>query len=563
MRILVVDDQDLNRTMLKFMLESEGYEVILAEHGQQAVDIFDEAQPDIVLLDVIMPILDGYETAPLLKEKAGDFHLPIIFITALDDQKSMLKCLEVGGDDFLAKPFDKVILTAKIRAHQRTRELSQSVTAQNEALLYHQNQTNREHQIVEHIFSNALNNNEFVKDVVKYHLSPASMFNGDLFLANRSPMGGSYVLLGDFTGHGLAAAVGALPTAQTFFAMTAKGLSVGDIAKEINTQLLRLLPDDMFCAACIIELSTHGKALSIWSGGMPDILLINQKEGIKQRIPSQHMAMGILEEDEFDIGSYSFEVHPEDKIIAFTDGVIEAHDINDEMFGQERLEAIFEANPYATIKNVIDNLNQFCGDIEQQDDVSMCQVNCLPINDEISGNDHAIAPLPWHFSLPVKPDEIRTTDPVSHILDMISGIKGMSKHRSTLFLVLAELYNNAVDHGLLNLDSSIKDEEDGFFNYYIQRQDALDILSNGKVDISAEYDPDNKIVSFIVKDSGKGFNDKNQDLSPQTELELPHGRGINLIKELCQSIQYTDNGSRVEVHYSVLSQAPQELHYAI
>ncbi|AWB67032.1 fused response regulator/phosphatase [Saccharobesus litoralis] len=561
MRILVVDDQDLNRTMLQFMLESEGYEVILAEHGKVAIDIFDDVQPDIVLLDVVMPVMDGYETAPLLKQKAGDIHLPIIFITALDDQKSMLKCLEVGGDDFLAKPFDKVILTAKIRAHQRNRELSQSVTEQNKTLLYHQNQTEREHLIVEHIFSNALNNNNFVENIVDYHLSPASMFNGDLFLANRSPMGGSYILLGDFTGHGLAAAVGALPTAQTFFAMTAKGLAVGDIAKEINSQLLRLLPDDMFCAACIIELSSHGKALSVWSGGMPDVLLINKESGIKQRIPSQHMALGILEDDEFDIDSYNFEVHPLDKLIAFTDGVIEAHNARDVMFGQERLESLYQSNPEANISDVIETLRAFCGDIEQQDDVSMCQVNCLPIEDEYRDPEEKLAPLPWQFTLNVCPDHIRETDPVSHILDMISGIKGMTKHRSTLFLVLAELYNNAVDHGLLNLDSKLKDGEDGFFNYYMQRQEALDNLTSGQVTLTASYDPDEHLVCFIVKDTGKGFNCGS--VNKENHLDNQHGRGISLIGELCQSIAYSDNGTKVEVKYSTDSTSAEDMHYSI
>jgi DNA-binding response OmpR family regulator len=110
--------------------------------------------PGLVLLDVIMPDLNGYEVAPLLKAIAGDIYLPIIFITALEDKASLVRCLEVGGDDFVGKPFDKVILAAKNRAHSRTRLLSKKACEENQQLIYYRNSVEREHGIVEHIFSN-------------------------------------------------------------------------------------------------------------------------------------------------------------------------------------------------------------------------------------------------------------------------------------------------------------------------------------------------------------------------------------------------------------------------
>lgn len=112
MKILVVDDQELNRNLLRFMLEQEQHQVALAVDGEEALTVFDEFAPDLVLLDVVMPKMDGFEVAPLLKAKSAEVYLPIIFITALDDKSSLEKCLQVGGDDFLNKPFDKVILSA-------------------------------------------------------------------------------------------------------------------------------------------------------------------------------------------------------------------------------------------------------------------------------------------------------------------------------------------------------------------------------------------------------------------------------------------------------------------
>ena len=92
--------------LMEAMLEQQNYLVELANNGQQALEKLSEHSIDIVLLDVMMPVMDGFETAPLIKQQAGDVYLPIIFITAIEDHQSFEKCLEVGGDDFIHKPFD-------------------------------------------------------------------------------------------------------------------------------------------------------------------------------------------------------------------------------------------------------------------------------------------------------------------------------------------------------------------------------------------------------------------------------------------------------------------------
>lgn len=552
MHILVVDDQALNRTMLQFMLETEGYQVSLAENGRHAIEQFKQFNPDVVLLDVIMPEMDGFETAPILKKLSGDVHLPIIFITSLDDQKSMLKCLDVGGDDFLAKPFDKVILSAKLKAHGRNRDLSIRILEQRNELKYHQNLVDREHKIVEHIFSNALSGNEYLPEILSHHLSPASKFNGDILLANRSQIGSSYFLLGDFTGHGLAAAVGALPTAQTFLNLTNKSMPVGEIAKQINTQLLNLLPDDMFCAAIIIELSHSGKALSIWSGGMSDILVVNEQQGVTTHIVAQHMALGILEDDEFDTASINHQANEGDKLILYTDGITEAENSAGEMFGEDRLDAFYNANTKAKISDLVQCLDDFMANTEQADDISLAEIKCIQSPPHLLLDLDEIPALPWKISLHLTPADIRNTDPVANILDMVSSFEGMGKHRSTLFLLLAEMYNNSVDHGLLKLPSTVKDDEDdedGFLAYYIQRQERLEQFETGYLDLEVAYLPEKKVIQLLITDSGDGFDTtKVVDMNNRNEQ---HGRGLKLITELSESLEYLQGGKTILVHYSV------------
>jgi two-component system cell cycle response regulator len=114
-RILVVDDQDANRRYLHGKLASEYYQVQLAASGDEALERIEAAPPDIVLLDVMMPGLDGFEVCKRLKRGAQTHHIPVLMVTALDDRASRIRALDVGADDYLTKPIDDVQLLARLR----------------------------------------------------------------------------------------------------------------------------------------------------------------------------------------------------------------------------------------------------------------------------------------------------------------------------------------------------------------------------------------------------------------------------------------------------------------
>ena len=102
--VLIVDDQALNRILLSKMLEQEGYKISVAYNGLDALNVLKREPIDVVLLDVLMPVMDGFEAAEKIKQQYSEVYLPIIFITSLEDQASFEHCLEVGGDDFIHKP---------------------------------------------------------------------------------------------------------------------------------------------------------------------------------------------------------------------------------------------------------------------------------------------------------------------------------------------------------------------------------------------------------------------------------------------------------------------------
>jgi CheY-like chemotaxis protein len=120
---LIVEDENTNRLILKSLLKKRGYEVIEAVNGAEAVDRFTHHEPDIIFMDVLMPVMDGYEATRRIKQLAGDRFIPVIFLTAMSDEKALARCVEAGGDDFLAKPFSFTLLSAKLTAMERIHAL--------------------------------------------------------------------------------------------------------------------------------------------------------------------------------------------------------------------------------------------------------------------------------------------------------------------------------------------------------------------------------------------------------------------------------------------------------
>ena len=122
-RVLIVDDIAANVRLLQAKLEADYYEVLTAPNGRIAIEMAIEEQPDIILLDVMMPEIDGYEVCRQLKEHAETRHIPIILITALDGRDDRLSGLEAGADDFLTKPVDDVVLMARLQALVRLKQM--------------------------------------------------------------------------------------------------------------------------------------------------------------------------------------------------------------------------------------------------------------------------------------------------------------------------------------------------------------------------------------------------------------------------------------------------------
>lgn len=118
-KILIVDDDPAGRRAMEAPLLTEDYEIVLAQDGMQALQVAGTLQPDLILLDVMMPGMDGYEVCRRLRADPNLAEVPIVMVTALDDRESKLQGLAAGADDFLSKPFDRAELRARVQTITR------------------------------------------------------------------------------------------------------------------------------------------------------------------------------------------------------------------------------------------------------------------------------------------------------------------------------------------------------------------------------------------------------------------------------------------------------------
>lgn len=552
--VLVVDDDPTNRILLRAQLVKLNYKIIEAANGLEAIKVFKTEQPDIILMDVMMPVMDGYEATSILKMEMQERLVPIIFLTALTDEEDLARCLEIGGDDFLSKPASMTMLKAKLESIERAQALNQKLKNQKEILL-------RDEALAQELFSRVVmaQNSELEKLGVIY--KSASTFSGDLILTGRSPTGDFYIMLGDFTGHGLNAAIGALPVSQIFNSMTKKGYDLITIIIEINKKLYELLPENMFCAAGFVSISADLSVVQVWNAGLPDMLVINStRKKEVHRFKSTHMPLGIMIDSDFeDMEAYLPD--NSDVLVIMSDGVIEATNVSGEMYGMKNvLNSLIKSCNNGTFAQDLEYaLGKFTDSVEQRDDISFLSI---AMANNISGESvvldkdvHEVekiktgdSQLIWNTDYQFNSHLIRERNPVPLMVNQIKEMERLKENEKTIFTILSELYNNALEHGLLKLDSEIKSSSDGFNNYFMEKERRLELLDNGfiKVIIGSYLTHEgSRYVVIRLSDSGEGFKYDNISRKIHSN-DLLCGRGIPLLHELCESIHYEGNGNTAE-----------------
>ncbi|MEW6982724.1 SpoIIE family protein phosphatase [Colwelliaceae bacterium 6471] len=559
--VLIVDDSSTRCQVLKRVLEEENYHVHTATNGVDAVNKFINHHPDLILLDISMPIMNGYDTARKIKSLPSGNLTPLIFITNENTEQAYIDGVDSGADGVLVRPFSAEVFKAKIKSLRRISDLHRQVK-----LLQQEQQHDTE--LAEKLLSGVIESRNFGLDKIGVIKQAAAIFSGDIQLSALCPNGDVNVLLGDFTGHGLRSSIGAIPLTETFRAMTKKGFSLFEIIVQVNKQLYNLLPADLFLAATFISISPHEQSVYILNAGLPDSYIFDADANIKHQISSSHPPLGVLPKLLPDTRLTVYSISAMDRVVLISDGIIEARNQNKEMYGYERfLIAVKQGVLTDNVSQmVLNDINMFCENAVQEDDISLLDIPCGGWEQQFNieaVNAHnvdymedvydALTPV-WKWNLNLTGKRLSSINPIPLAMNQINEIEGAGDHWQHLYTILTELFVNAIDHGVLNLDSGLKNSAEGFSQYYNEREKRLRALDTGYVDIYLEYyllARGGKMI-IKVKDSGAGFNTfkvfKNISDSSNSGYALS-GRGVELINRLCDTIEYKENGTLVEATY--------------
>lgn len=382
---LVVDDDKTSRLLLRVALLSIGYKVIEAENGQQAVDLFQQQDIDIVFMDISMPVMDGLEATRLIKESLGIRFVPVIFVTASSGDEILARCIIAGGDDFLTKPYSRSTVRSKTIAASRTQTLYRKVVQLDQ-------QRKREEALAKEVICRGLSANNVPLLGLKTLMRPAASLSGDILLTGLRPDGDLFLLLGSFNQTGLLSSIASLPVADIFRAMTRKGFSAAEILQQINEKLQHIGPTRLLLSGCFVWLQPVNKKISIWNGAMPDACLISRKSCvIKQHIRSSLPALGTTRLAAGDFIFESADVDRSDQLILISDGVCELMDYRGEKLGSKRFEqAVVDG---LQTEDVFDHiriyLERFCAENQVLSDISVVSLPCQLPSHEMFGAEGA------------------------------------------------------------------------------------------------------------------------------------------------------------------------------
>jgi sigma-B regulation protein RsbU (phosphoserine phosphatase) len=383
-RILVVDDNDDNRYTLTLYLDLEGYSSVeTAQDGEEAIARLQTAEFDLVLLDVMMPKVDGYQVLTWIKDRPRLRDLPVIMISALNEMNSVIRCIELGAVDYLLKPFNPVLLKARLGSTLEKKRLRDEINA-HLARLEQELEAARRLQM-------AMVPQSFPKPSAAFPLDlcasmePAREVGGDLYDFFVTEDGKLCFLVGDVSGKGMPAALFMARTKSliriTTELMRARhGASAGpaEIIARVNRELCQDNSDMMFVTLFFAMIEPATGELEFCNAGHNAPYRLNGKT-VETIEGGKGIILGVRRDAVYSTGRLA--LAPGDGVYLFTDGVTEANNAAEELFGETRLEAVLGAADGAPcaeiVKSVAYAVRGFVGDALPSDDITMLAIRRL------------------------------------------------------------------------------------------------------------------------------------------------------------------------------------------
>ena len=384
--LLVVDDNEDNRYTLTRRLTREGYRnLTTATNGREALDLLQSKAFDLILLDIMMPDMNGYEVLERMKAGAELRNIPVIMISALSEIESVIRCIELGAEDYLPKPFNPTLLRARVGASLEKKRLRDEVRA-SLARLEQEMDAARKLQLgmLPLVFPACT-----PEQPVEIHalVEPARDVGGDLYDFFHASEHLFCFLVGDVSGKGAAAAMFMARTrslvrmaVQLWWRTSGNQLAPVRIIEAVNHELCRNNRDRMFVTLFLGVLDTKTGVITYVNAGhlAPCVL---RASGTIQFV-SDKPAMPLAVRAGAAYRERTVTLLPGDSVFLFSDGVTEAMNVTDELYGIDRLQADLRAAsalmPEQIVRAIKTKIDEFMAEAPQSDDVTMLALRWQP-----------------------------------------------------------------------------------------------------------------------------------------------------------------------------------------
>jgi sigma-B regulation protein RsbU (phosphoserine phosphatase) len=374
--LLVVDDNEDNREILAARLAQLGYaDVTMATGGREALDLIDRKPFDLVLLDVMMPGVGGIQVLETLREKKRLASLPVIMVSAASEQESVVRCVELGAEDYLTKPVNATMLRARVRATLEKKRLRDDARARS-VEIGHELAAARELQRgmvpLDHARADSPVTMHFL-------LEPARELGGDLCDFLFSDADTLWIGLGDVSGKGVAAAIFMARTWSVLRSIAGRGPGTaaeegdpGRVLMLVNRELCKANEKSMFCSVLLARLRlSSGQVDYANAGHLPPYLL--RASGAVEAIGSRPaLPVGAMQDTVY--ASSELALAPGDGVFVYSDGVTEATNAAGEQYGEQRLDADLRELGGADGRTLLDTIRErvrlHCADAPLTDDLT-------------------------------------------------------------------------------------------------------------------------------------------------------------------------------------------------
>ncbi len=373
-RILIVDDAKTNIDILVEALRGE-YKLSVALDGTAALRSVEKSPPDLVLLDIMMPGIDGYEVCRQLRAQESTRELPVMFLSSLEDVKDKTRGFEVGGNDYLTKPFEVLEVKARVRSLLKAKAYADAVR---EAMA-------RDLRIAREIqmgilpadLQAATSHTDLDVHAI---IEPAQQVGGDLYEVLRASDDRLVVALGDVSGKGIPAALFMAVAVTVLRTLARHIVDPAEILCRLNAELAERNPRGMFVTMqCLIFDLAQGR-VSCAGAGHHQLAILSPGRPPRLACPSSGRPAGLMAFNPIECETLPLEAG--DTFVLFSDGVSEAMNAAEDFYGEERLLAALSASagtPAAdTVTKVVADVRAFVAGAKQSDDITVLAARYAP-----------------------------------------------------------------------------------------------------------------------------------------------------------------------------------------